>query len=69
MMQLIIGFKNTNMTDKRKELYAKYDQLEDQREELVKKMNRFYERGDALKIKIYEMELKIKAIAKEIKKC
>lgn len=57
------------MTDKRKELYAKYDQLEDQREELVKKMNRFYERGDALKIKIYEMELKIKAIAKEIKKC
>lgn len=57
------------MTDKRKELYAKYDQLEDQREELIKKMNRFYERGDALKIKIYEMELKIKAIAKEIKKC
>lgn len=57
------------MTDKRKELYAKYDQLEDQREELVKKMNRYYERGDALKIKIYEMELKIKAIAKEIKKC
>ena len=35
----------------------------------LKKMNRFYERGDALKIKIYEMELKIKAIAKEIKKC
>jgi cell division protein FtsB len=57
------------MTDKRKELYIKYDQLEDQREELVKKMNRYYERGDALKIKIYEMEQKIKAIAKEIKKC
>lgn len=56
------------MTDKRKELYAKYDQLEDQREELVRKMNKYYERGDALKIKIYELELKIKTVAKELKR-
>jgi hypothetical protein len=56
------------MTDKRKELHAKYDQLEDQREELVKKMNKYYERADSLKIKIYELELKIKSVAKELKK-
>jgi len=56
------------MTDKRKELYIKYDQLEDQREELVRKMNKYYERGDSLKIKIYELEQKIKAVAKELKR-
>jgi uncharacterized coiled-coil DUF342 family protein len=56
------------MTDKRKELYAKYDQLEDQRDELVRKMNKYYERADSLKIKIYEMELKIKSVVKELKK-
>ena len=68
MTQLITGFKNKNMTDKRKELYIKYDQLEDQREELVRKMNKYYERGDSLKIKIYELEQKIKAVAKELKR-
>jgi cell division protein FtsB len=56
------------MTDKRKELYIKYDQLEDQREELVRKMNKYYERGDSLKLKIYELEQKIKAVAKELKR-
>lgn len=56
------------MTEKRKELYLKYDQLEDQREELVGKLTRCYERADVLKKKIYELELKIKSVAKELKK-
>jgi hypothetical protein len=56
------------MTDKRKELYIKYDQLEDQREELVSKLTRSYERADSLKKKIYELEQKIKVVAKELKK-
>lgn len=56
------------MTEKRKELHAKYDQLENQREELINKLTKCYERADALKIKIYEMEQRIKMVAKELKK-
>jgi uncharacterized coiled-coil DUF342 family protein len=56
------------MTDKRKELYTKYDQLEDQREELVSKLTRCYDRADSLKKKIYELEQKIRVVAKELKK-
>ena len=60
--------KSKKKTDKRKELYTKYDQLEDQREELVSKLTRCYDRADALKKKIYELEQKIRVVAKELKK-
>lgn len=55
------------MTEKRKELYLRYDQLEDKREELIQQLQRYYDRADATKKKIYEVEVKIKAIAKEMK--
>ncbi len=55
------------MTEKRKELRLKYDQLEDKREELIQQLQRYYDRADVTKKKIYEIELKIKSVAKEIK--
>lgn len=55
------------MTEKRKELHVKYDQLEDKREELIQQLQRYYDRADVTKKKIYEIEQKIKSVAKEIK--
>lgn len=55
------------MTEKRRELHAKYDQLEDKREELIQQLQRYYDRADATKKKIYDIEQKIRSVAKEIK--
>jgi hypothetical protein len=55
------------MTEKRKELHVKYDLLEDKREELIQQLQRYYDRADMTKKKIFEIEVKIKALAKEMK--
>jgi len=55
------------MTEKRKELHVRYDQLEDKREELIQQLQRYYDRADATKKKIFEIEVKIKALSKEMK--
>jgi len=53
----------------KKELLDKEDKLENQREELIAKLQRAYERADNLKKQIFELDQKLKSVSKEIKRC
>lgn len=53
----------------KKELLEKEDRLENQREEMIAKLTRCYERADNVKKQIYEIDQKLKTLQKEIKRC
>lgn len=55
--------------EKKKELLDKEDKLETQREELIAKLGRAYERADNLKKQIFELDQKLKTLQKDIKRC
>lgn len=59
----------TGSVEKKKELLDKEDKLDNQREELIAKLNRAYERADNLKKQIFDVDQKLKAVTKEIKRC
>lgn len=59
----------TGSVEKKKELLDKEDRLETQREELIAKLGRAYERADNLKKQIFELDQKLRTLQKEIKRC
>jgi peptidoglycan hydrolase CwlO-like protein len=59
----------TGSVEKKKELLDKEAKLETQREELIAKLERAYERADNVKKQIFDLDQKLKSIQKEIKRC
>lgn len=53
----------------KKELLEREDKLETQREDLIGKLTKCYERADNVKKQIFEIDQKLKTIQKEIKRC